>query len=264
LAIKSNVSINEPRREKYKQEIELLSGGYTDRKAFPGGKITVYPWDSNVDEWFRERIRKGNTDGVVWDIVSQIANLNGADFKKMVIGDVYTILLVSRSIRFQNEVVYTARCPNQLCRHTWKETIKVPDELEKVGTKNQDYPGYDEITLPVSGDTVKIRPLLVEDEIRIHRREEERLAVLFPSERSARLLIPVLEVGGGRPEGDEVMRWYDALSPKDADFLEAEQERLFPHLETRIDHVCDRCEQPFAHDLNFDVNFFRAGGRAVG
>src|ERR1044072_4596149 len=122
MAIKTNLPGLEPRRERFKQEIELLSGGYTDRKAFPGGKITVYPWDSSVDEWFRKRIREGKEGGVVWDIVSQIANLNGADYRKMVIGDVYTILLVSRSIRYQNEVVYTSRCPN--CHFNKKETIK--------------------------------------------------------------------------------------------------------------------------------------------
>ena len=115
MPIKSNLPGLEPRREKFKQEIQLLSGGYTDRKAFPNGMITVYPWDNSVDEWFRERLRKGSGEGVVWDLVTIIANMNGAEYTKMVIGDVYTIILVSRSIRYQNEVVYTSRCPN--CRH---------------------------------------------------------------------------------------------------------------------------------------------------
>ena len=259
MAINTNLPTLASRRENYKQVVQLLSGGYVDRNAFPDGMVTVYPWDTQIDEWLRARLRKGKKSTVLWEVTDQIADLNGCPVEKMVVGDVYTILLVSRSIRYANEIVYTSHCP--YCNDERQEKIAVPNDLVKVGVKPPDYPGWDIITLPKSRDTVKVRPLTVQDEIDIADRDpviKEKV-----TDRLARVFWPILEIGGGKVESlDEIVMWYNALSPRDADELEVQENALYPHLDTKLDHTCDQCGRVFSHVLDIDTDFFRPSGGA--
>ena len=63
-----------------KATIQLLSGGYACPGAFPGGQITVYPWDRDVDHWQLERSQRGGSRrNLLYDLLPRIADLPAAD-----------------------------------------------------------------------------------------------------------------------------------------------------------------------------------------
>jgi hypothetical protein len=255
MAFVSNLKSLTPRKLQYKKNIKLLSHGYTSPGSFPDGEITVYPWDTKVDDWLGERMKKGRQDTVLYDLCAQLCDLNGCSIDNFVVGDVNTVLLVSRSIRFNSIIEYQATCP--ACAHASVETIAVPDELGKIGEKDSSYPGFDEIILPESKDLVKIRPLLVRDEKHILERDATSREAI--SDHAAHMLYPIVSINDGRPDNlNEVSTWFDAISPKDVAFLEQQENQLYPHLDTDIPHVCDRCQTQFSHTLDFSKDFFRA------
>lgn len=247
-----------PRRQAYSQKIHLLSGGFSSPTAFPNGEITVYPWDTSVDDWLAERLKKGNRNTLLFDLIPQVCDLNGCPIEQFVVGDVNTVLLVSRSIRYKNLIEYSHQCPH--CRAEGEDKIKVPEELGKIGEKGEGYPGFDTITLPDCQDVVKIRPLLVKDELNINARDEasKKLA----TDHVLHILFPIVEINGGKPDLiDDAVRWYGALSPNDMAFLEEQENVLYPHLDTEIPHNCDACGKSFKHTLDFNQDFFRSSLR---
>lgn len=253
--IKSKNTDTRPAREKFKQEITLLSHGYSNPTAFPNGKITVYPWDSGVDEWLMKRSKKGRRETILFDLVARIANLNGAKVEDVVNGDVSTILMVSRAIAKENKIPYTATCPH--CNATTSETISIPHELGKVGEKSETYPGFDSITLPVCQDEIKIRPLLVADELQLLEREAA-LKEAAP-DRIAHILQGIVAINDTKPDSlQEFLTWWNSLHPKDQLFLEKTQNDNSPHLDTNIKHSCNACNKPFVYSLSIDDDFFSA------
>jgi hypothetical protein len=258
MAIKTNLKSLTPRREQFKRDIALISSGYYNRTAFPSGKVTVYPWDSHVDDWFQERLREPNKEYALWEAVAKVANLNGCPLRDMVMGDVWTILMVSKAIRTDCVVDYVAIC--SACGKPEKATIRIPDELQVQGKKAADYPGFEDILLPDSQDTVTFRPLTVGDNMYILERESDLRHKM--SDMIAGILLPVLAVGGGKVENvDEALQWYNALSPKDAEFLQKQQGRLHPQLDTEISHKCESCGSKFNYSLELNRDFFRVGER---
>jgi hypothetical protein len=259
MPIRTNMKSLAPRRERFKREIELVSGGYANPAAFPGGKCTVFPWDSITDEWLTEYARKGDRGTVLYFLVEKLCHLNGCALKDFVHGDVNTILLVARSIQNDNVINYTAACP--FCRAATLETITVPDDLVPIGRKAPNYPGYDRIVLPDCRDDVDISPLRIGDEMNITTRTPE--AKEQATDHVARIITGIKTVGGGEPDGiEEALKWYMALSPKDAKFLEDQQALHTPHLDLNIEHQCDECQKRFTHLLALDEDFFRSGGAA--
>lgn len=261
MAIKTNLKSFESSRNKFKQEITLLSHGYASPKSFPDGVITVYPWDSSIDDWLVKRGRKGDKKMLMFELLKQVCDLNGCPLDSFILGDVNTVLLVSRAIANENVIVYDAVCP--YCRASTKERLKIPDQLVKVGEKSSDYAGYDDVTLPLSSDAVRIRPLTVADEkILINRTPEEQDKV---SDRVAHILAPILAVSNDIKALEtckvdnlvEVLRWYEALHPKDKAYLEDSEDTLYPHLDQKLDHRCDACNKPFQFVLQLDQDFFR-------
>src|SRR5271157_5163859 len=150
MAFQSKLKSLQPRRMQFQKRVKLLSGGYIKPDAFPNGEITVFPWDMNVDDWLAERIRKGVRDTVLFDLCAHLCDLNGCPLDSFIVGDVNTVLLVARAIRYDSVVQYEAVCPK--CQHTTTESIRVPDELGRVGEKTLEYPGFDTITLSDCGD----------------------------------------------------------------------------------------------------------------
>lgn len=243
-----------PRKERFQKRIRLLSGGYVKPDAFPNGEIVVYPWDTSTDDWLTERTKKGNQNMVLYDLCGQLCNLNGCPLESFVVGDVNTVLLVARSIRYNSVVQYEPVCPS--CGDRTTDQMVVPDELGRIGEKASDYPGYDHITLPDSGDEVYIRPLTVRDERLIADRDE--VSRKFMTDHVMHILTPVVAINEGKPDGyEEVLRWFNAISPLDAAYLETQQNLLYPHLDTDIPHKCDKCGKEFTHSLEFSREFFR-------
>lgn len=254
MAINTNLKSLTPRREAYKRVITLVSGGFYAPEKLPGGQITVYPWDTNIDAWFQERLRKPNRDNALWEVTEKVANLNGVSYKDMPIGDILTILMVARSILSDCVIDYTAICPQ--CQRAHPERVRIPDELVPVGKKDDGFKGTDSITLPDSQDVVEIRVLTVGDELSIGERSTED-KTLVP-DTLATILFSIASVGGGRPESkEEAIAWYNALSPKDAEFLRKRRSELNPQLDADLSIKCDGCGHKFTHTLELQRDFFR-------
>ncbi|MGV0949190.1 MAG: hypothetical protein ACOYB3_00865 [Azonexus sp.] len=256
MAINTNLKSLTPRREAYKRVITLVSGGFYAPQALPGGQITVYPWDTNIDAWFQERLRQPKRDLALWEVAEKVSNMNGITFKEMPIGDILTILMVSRSVLTDCLIEYTAVCP--ACSRQHPDRVRIPDELVPVGKKAADYKGTDTITLPDSQDEVEVRVLSVGDEIGISDRSPEDKSILPDS--LAIILFSVATVGGGRPDSkEEAIAWYNALSPKDAEFLRKKRGELNPQLDPELTIQCDNpeCKRKFTHTLELQRDFFR-------
>lgn len=257
MAIKTNMQDLRDRRERFKKEITLLSQGYSNPKAWPGGKLTVYPWDNDIDRWLTGVTARGmGGNSVLFSVVEKVCDLNGGKVEQLVASEVISILLVARSIQTDCVIEYTTQCPNPACRHGETGRIKVPDELGRIAEKTADYLGYDDITLPDCKDVVRVRPLLVKDELTVEQRPDEDRKAL-PDE-AASLLRAVVAIGGGAPETiEEILLWYRALSPKDAKYLAQKQDEISPRLDLRIPHRCDKCGRDYKHLIGLDKEFFR-------
>ncbi len=259
MSIQTNLKDLTPRRDKFKKVITLLSGGFSSRSSFPEGEITVYPWDSSVDAWFQDRAQKGKQDTLFYDLLERLCSLNGCRVTDFVAGDVTTVLLVARSLRNDGVLFYTSKCPS--CGLTDDESITVPNDLQRVGEKDQDYPGFDKFTLPECEDEITTSPLLVGQEMDIADRSDEDKRNI-PSAIAA-VLYSIQTVGGSEPEDVvELFNWYQAISPSDVALLEDRINTLNPHLNQEIPHKCTKCDTGFSHTLSLDREFFRRRHRA--
>ena len=256
MPIKTNLKSLVPRRQQYKREITLLSHGYSNPAAWPDGKLTVFPWDNSIDQWLLDNLRKSNKQELVFGLLRHCCDLNGGNVDDFVGDEINVVLLVSRALSTDGVVMYTSVCP--YCSAKKQETIRVPEQLEKIGEKTADYPGFDSITLPVIADVVKIRPLLVRDEKLIINREDEKKKVVPDAE--LRTLMRVVAINDSKPDTlDELVIWFRALHAKDSKFLEDKGREITPHLNTNVPHVCDDpdCGKTFNFPLTFDQEFFR-------
>lgn len=256
MPIKTNLKTTTPRRQAYKREIQLLSHGYSNPNAWPNGKLIVYPWDDAIDRWMVDNVRRLSKQELIWGLLKVCADLNGGSVDDFVADEINVVLMVSRALTTDGTVVYNATCP--YCGAKKQEKLRIPDELEKVGEKSTDYPGYDDVTLPVIKDVVRLRPLLVKDEKVILGRKDEDKKMLPDTE--LRILMRIVSVGESAPDSlDELVRWYRALPPQDAKFLEEQGRKITPHLNTSIPHICDEpdCGQKFNQLLTIDTEFFR-------
>lgn len=257
MPIKTNLKSLTPRRQAFKKAIVLPSHGFSSPQAWPNGQITVYPWDSTVDDFLLEASRKSSAkQNVLFDLVALLCDLNGGKLDDFVADETNIILLVSRALAQDNTILYTSVCP--FCNAKEQEKVKVPDELEKVSEKQADYPGFDVITLPDCKDVIKVRPLLIADERAILERSGAERAKI--SDNTLRTLMRVVTINDSKPDTlAELKEWFDALPPKDARYLEEQARELSPHLNTLIPHVCANptCAREFKHNLTFDQDFFR-------
>ena len=258
--IKTNLTDLRPSRGRYTRQIKLLSGGQINGDNFPDGMITVFPWDNSVDEWIASRVRKGANKGrnVLFQVLPKICDLNGLPLSKFVSSEVMAVLMVSRSILRNDAISFTWECEE--CGTSGEQTVKIPGDLQRVGEKNDTWPGYDAITLPDSKDVAKMRPITVGEELAVtDRSEPERKATC--SDTVARILAGLVAVNDGKPDSaKEALTWFNALSPADQDYLITEYDKTQPQLGTTIQMKCDSCEHEFNHTLRLDTDFFRAAG----
>jgi len=255
MAIKSNMTNRTPRRQAFKKEVTLLSKGYSAPENWPGGKITVFPWDNEVDNWFLEAAKRQlPRHEILFGLLEKLVDLNGAPLDLFPAEEVNTLLLVARSLGNET-VVYNTQCPG--CNRKTEETVRIPAELEKIGEKpDTGWPGYDTITLPECKDIAHVRLMLIKDERKIATRSAaDRREV---SDGDMRILLPILAVNDGPVESlAEIKSWYDALTPKDARHLRDEMRKLAPHLNTILPHKCEECGKEYEHPMAFDDEFFR-------
>jgi hypothetical protein len=250
MPIKSNLQSLAPAREKFKKEIVLLSHGYSMPDKLPGGKVVVYPWDQSIDEWVMKALRKVPVEQISFEVVKKLINLDKVD--SMPVGDVITILLVARALARDSSLNYDSKCP--ACGHVEPVKLQVPDNLEKVAEKPDNYPGWDEILLPVCGDKIKLRPLLVRDEITVLESPENPKV----SKKMMRAVAALVAVNDTQPDSpDEAIQYFNALPPADFTYYADMMEKLTPHLGTEVKHKCEACSHEYSHDLNLDADFFR-------
>lgn len=254
MGINTNIKDLRPRKLVYKKEFPLISGGFSMRSTFPDGIVTVYPWDTETDQYLIEEAGKGGEEKVVLGLLKRLVEFKGAPIDRFIFSEINSVLLVARALQYGGNVSYTSICP--FCKNKATESLNIPFDLEPLGMKPQDYPGYDDVTLPVSGDVVRIRPLEVQDYLAIENRPEVQKVI---PDSVMHNLVPILSVGGGKPETvDEILQWYNALSPEDARYLADKELELTPRLNNQIEHTCDRCSHPFTHALQFNQKFFRS------
>lgn len=250
-----------PRREKFQVRIPLPSGGFASRTAFPDGKIIVYPWDSSIDRWLLDAMQRAphsKRDLVIFDLMSQLCNLNGCPLKDFILGDVNTVLLVARSLETENKLDYVAVCPS--CGQEESDTIVVPDELGVIGEKGPTYSGTDTVVLPDCQDTVEIRPLRIGDLLDIKSRTPENKAAI--SDDLALQLMPIVSVNSTQADRmEELVTWHAALSPRDLTRLEAAIDEYTPHLSQVIKQQCENpaCRREYEFNIKLDADFFRTG-----
>jgi len=251
MAIRSNIGKLVPLREKLKTTIKLLSGKYFEPTLFADGALTVYPWDSSVDEWVIERAKKGNTKSIPFELLTRLCDLKGVDYRKFPYGEVDTVLFVARALNHASKLKFTAVCP--ACEHKWVEEVVVPDNLEKIGEKGPDYLGYDDVTLAESTDVVRIRPLLVGDVHNITTRTNKSIP-----ESTAMLISTIVSINGTTPDSPEECHAYLlAITVADRKALEAAVEATTPHLSKTLRIECPECGHEFSHQLRIDEDFFR-------
>lgn len=268
MPIKSNITDRRPRSEKFRREIQLISGGYACPAAFPGGKITILPWDSSIDQWLSDSSNEATgaaRDRILYDLLAKLCILGPCKLEDFVLGDVNTVLLVARSIANLNKIEYLTKCP--ACGQEEIDSIVVPDELKPVGQKSANYNGFDTITLPESKDVVAVRPLRIRDTLDVIGRTPEAKAKI--SDSQAMQIAPIVSINDTTPERiDELMEWHGWLHPLDVTALEQFQEDNTPHLSQELTQQCGKCKAIYMHKLVIDQEFFRSGrmgtvGRAL-
>lgn len=197
MPIKTNLKSLTPRRQAFKKLVTLPSHGFSSPTAWPDGQITIYPWDSSIDDFLLDNSRKSaSRHAVLFDLVAKLCDLNGAKLDDFVADETNIVLLVSRALSQDSTIVYTSICP--FCNAKEAEHIKVPDELEKVSEKAKDYPGFDTLTLPDCKDVVKVRPLLIKDERIVLERSSPERAKL--SDNTLRNLLRVVSINDSTPD----------------------------------------------------------------
>lgn len=265
MPIKSNITDKRPRSEKYRRTIKLISGGYACPSAFPNGDIVVLPWDSSTDHWLTEQANANKGDRILFDLMAKLCVLGDCPLEDFVIGDVNTILLVSRSIAEMNKIQYLAKCPE--CGEEELDEVLVPDELKPIGQKQPDYKGFDLVTLEDCKDVVAVRPLRIKDALAISGRAPEAKQKI--NDHLAHLIAPVVSINDSTPERiEELVEWYNALHPHDAAQLEKFCDVNTPHLSQELPQQCPRCKHMYPFNLRLDIDFFRSGrvgtaGRAL-
>lgn len=254
MGINTTIKDLRPRKLVYKKEFPLISGGYTMRQVFPDGKVTVYPWDTEIDQYLIDEASKGGDEKVILGLLKRVVEFKDQPIDRFIFSEINSVLLVARAIQYGGNVSYTSVCP--FCKNRAEESVNIPFDLEPVGLKPKDYPGYDEITLPVCKDVVRIRPLEVADHLQIENRPEVQKAI---PDSVMHTLVPIITVGGGKPETiDELLQWYYALPPEDVRYLSDMEMELSPRLNNQLEHSCDRCGHLFTHTLQFNQKFFRS------
>ena len=261
MAIKTNLTNLKPARERFKKVVNLVSGGKPNQQYFPDGKLTVFPWDHNIDDWITTRVRSGSNNArtLTFDLLPRLCNLNGCPPNDFLASEVILVMLVSRSVLLNDVIKFGHACPK--CGATGEDQVKIPDELSRVGEKAADWPGWDLVTLPESKDVLKIRPATVGEELRLlNRSEVDRKRVSDSIWRMVAVLISVNESADGTGKVDnaqEAVVYLEALAPSDFKYLQEAYDKLQPGISTDVHIKCDGCGTEFEHTLKLDEDFFR-------
>lgn len=254
MPIKSKLPTLAPATERLKKTIELISGGYSLQPEIKNGMLTIYPWDSEVSQWAIDATNNSGRDNYDFSarVVQRLTRLSDALLERFIASELLLIMLVARSLVSDSVLRYTSTCPHCGTKQV-ESKIKVPDNLGVVGKKPTDYVGYDTITLPATGDELRVRPIQIGD--------VRRIAEVAGSLSESGMLNAgsVVSVNGGTPDRPrEAIEYYLALPPADVDFLQKYLRDNSPALDTAVPHICDneRCKKPFKFNLGLHYDFF--------
>jgi hypothetical protein len=266
MALNTNLKSLAPARDRLKLKTPLVSGGYSVRELLPDAHITVFPWDTSVSEWLaRQNMDAKGETHVMVELVRRVTGLQDAILNQLPEGELPMILMVSRALAFNEQrLTFMPRCSH--CGRLQKEaSVRIPDDLEVLGQKPADYPGYEPaFTLQISKDELVIRPLLVSDILSIER-QQMSTDPLFTrtSEPIMRLATCLVSVGGGKPENiRESLSYVQALHPVDVEHFTNKIVEISPGLSQNVKCKCDfeDCAKEFKFTLNLRRDFFRQAG----
>jgi predicted RNA-binding Zn-ribbon protein involved in translation (DUF1610 family) len=265
MAIKSNISDFSPSREKYKRDIDIPSGLWYAKDKFPDGKLTVFPWDMDVNNRFMKILNRVKSSSIRWQIemMPLLADLKGLEPKNFLANETALVMMISRALVGNGKIEVEMTCPE--CGHVNKAKLDIPDNLERIGAKPAGYIGYDVIRLPSCGDYVAIRPQTLGDILACEERD-----TLGDSLKGVQMPQPVLQklycvygVGTsaddlGRPDNiTEVLKWFNSLPPSDAECYSTSFEEVQPGVSSEVNWTCDSCGHEFTHRLELNRDFFR-------
>jgi hypothetical protein len=261
MAINSSIQDFRPTREKFSTTIPLVSGGFSVREFFPTGEIKVFPWDTQMDEWAVSNKKAITTPMLAIQILKRCAALGKCPPERFCIGDAMAIMMVSKALRSNGAFVHRPKCTACGFEHP-EDTFYIPNSLEIIGKKDLDYKGTDDFTLDDCLDVVTVRPLLINDYLRVENRNEvEKLAL---SDDHALNIWPIVAIGGGKPDSlDEASLWYNALTPADQVQFNQAVSDFSPHLSDEIKYQCDKCSADFVVQIPNEREFFRKRLRKV-
>ncbi len=261
MPIKTNIVDLAPTKTRLAKTVRLPSGGLSCPKAFPDGTISVLPWSADVDDFIIKITSQAEEPLLPADFLSRVlrhvVNLNGCSINDFVASEVVGLLMISRSLTRNDTVTVNHACPVADCRVKENVLIRIPDDLAIAGAKDQQWPGYDEITLPVCKDVVRIRPLRVGEELAVTQRtSSERAATV--SDTAARVLAALVSINGTTPDNAaEASTWWKALPPEDERALIDFYAESQPRWNTRPTIVCRACGHKEQYQLSLDRDFFR-------
>lgn len=259
MAIKTNITDLTPAVDRLKRELDLVSGGYSLKEAYPSGRVTVWPWDPEIAEWVVDLADKSDDDNDNFSasVVAKLVRRPKEVVDRFIASELLLIMLFSRAIASDGSVTYTPTCPHCGFKHP-PCSIQIPGNLGVIGKKLADYVGFDTVILPVSKDVLTVKPLTVRDADIATTAEMRKKSGL--SNTSLRAMAAIMTVGGGTPESlDELLAYYKALVPHDREYLaKTLNEQVNPGLDTRVPHKCDRpsCGKEFKHNLGLTYDFF--------
>jgi ribosomal protein S27E len=280
MPITTNLTDLTSARARLMKRINLPSGGAAAPRSFPDGELTIYPWDSTIDDviFQRDALRNKRGNGsstqdpaLFFDLLPSLCNLNGCPIERFFASEVMLVVMVSRALSRNNVVSINVKCPE--CGKMNNVSVTVPDDLEILGQKQPGYLGYDDIVLPSAKDVVRMRPLTVGDELSIIREDEgDDIPLVLPKGaldprklgmRMRRAIHAVVAIGAsadklGAPDSaQEVVTYLAALPPTDLEFIYKQSNELSPQLSTRVRIKCEHCGHEYDAYLDLGRDFFR-------
>lgn len=257
MGIKTNLRDLTPARGRFASKIKLLSGGHANAQYFPEGMITIYPWDTAVDELMIRR--SGDPTKMLHAALPKLCELNGCPITSFIASELMLVVLSARAKRLNSAETISADSTCPKCKQVEHVKIKVPDQLTKVGEKAVDWPGFDTITLPECQDVVAVRMLTIQDELSVQNRTADVKASTVGDE-AAKVLAGITAINSGPigpGDAKDLVAWWKAMPVADSAYLMTAFADTQPHVSLKINVVCEGCQQPYEFPLDLDTNFFR-------
>ncbi|MCG8433063.1 MAG: hypothetical protein MJA83_03400 [Gammaproteobacteria bacterium] len=228
--------------EEYLQEVELPSKGRYYGDSVPDGVVAIEPLGTREDKLLASA-KEGNAvlDKIFDNCVTcPIPHVN------LLVGDRLHLLIRLRSISYGSSYYFHYRCPS--CRKTVEGHVNL-DKLDIKEVSDDVDPGSDpsfEVTLPLKGDTVRIRLMTALDEDKIQqyiRRLKKTAPDMDPSSQEYvyRLARRLTEINGEPAGIRQAIEYVESIKGKDSLEIQYAIEENEVGPVTEVEPTCSNC-----------------------